>query len=145
MSRNTRKPADLPPPPAGLPPELLASLPPPPPPAAEAQPFEPPADALVAASELTDALESLDVAQAECERLNQALQDVVHDLAVARSELAQLRADLSKGPAKPGSRRNYAFELANGSRQIRAGATEAEARAKLGADGETAKFKGCLS
>jgi hypothetical protein len=134
MSR-TRKPADLPPPPAERSPELRASLPPPPP-AADAQP-----ELGSHAADLTE----LRASQAECERLNQALQDVVHDLAVARSELAQLRADLSKGPAKPGSRRNYAFELANGSRQIRAGATEAEARAKLGADGETAKFKGCLS
>jgi hypothetical protein len=132
MSR-TRKPADLPPPPAELSPELLASLPPPP-----SAPFEPPADALVAATDLADAL-------AECERLNQALQDIVHDLAVVRQENAKLQAELAdKAPAKPGSRRNFAFDLANGSRQIRSGATEKEARARLGADGETAKFKGCL-
>jgi hypothetical protein len=134
MSR-TRKPADLPPPPAELSPELLASLPPPPP-AADAQPE--------LGSHAAD-LAELRASQAECERLNQALQDIVHDLAVVRQENAKLQAELAgKGPAKPGSRRNFAFELANGSRQIRSGATEKEARERLGAEGETAKFKGCL-
>jgi hypothetical protein len=136
MSR-TRKPADLPPPPpAELPPELLATLPPPPPGA------ETPAPEL--GSHAAD-LAELRASQAECERLNQALQDIVHDLAVVRQENAKLQAELAgKGPAKPGSRRNFAFELANGSRQIRSGATEKEARERLGAEGETAKFKGCL-
>jgi hypothetical protein len=124
MSR-TRKPADLPPPPAELSPELLASLPPPPP-AAEAQP-EPPAVTPEERAAIDRAVE----AELRCERL--------------AAENAQLRAELAgKAPAKPGSRRNFAFDLANGSRQIRSGATEKEARARLGADGETAKFKGCL-
>jgi hypothetical protein len=125
-----KKSNPLPPPPAELSPELLASLPPPPPGA------EPAVEVAIELPPPPPELQTL--------RLENA--DLREEVAYLRGCNDRLQAELAGKSAKPGAqKRNFAFELANGSRQIRSGATEAEARAKLGAEGETAKFKGCLS
>ncbi len=152
--------AELPPPP----PAALEGLPPPPPAAPTAQelaalqgtdPIPSVAD-LLAEQEASQALagqvlelrRQLDEALAENANLHKLCEGAGKECASLRKQLAEARAYTFKPGVRNPNRRNWAFDLLDGSRVVRPGNSEADARSRLadelGAEvAQAAKFKGC--